>query len=418
MNWFVQRRVEQLEQRRLLSAPFAVLNGSNLRVDVTQGEALTVNIKAQSVVVTSGVRVMRFDKSVVQSLLINGSSGDDHIQNLSDVRSTIHGQSGNDTVVCAGANDLILGQGGDDSIDGGGGADSISGDRGRDTLRGGAGRDSIDGGPSADLIFGGDDPDTIYGEQSPDTISGGNGADSINGGSGADVINGDSGNDRIQGGQGSDTLHGGPGNDKLFSMPIYNFDNDFVYGDSGLDSAMADEFDTEFSIELPTIYLETNQAPNAIVILLGTLDDQISLSQKGTDLLIAINGRAYKESLGFVDVVSIYGGAGKDSITLSDSIDPTIRLEVYGEGGNDTINGNDGEMNRLYGGKGNDLINGNGGQDEIEGDDGNDTVNGGDGDDVLFGGRGHDIIDGGKGTDAAFTYDKDAVLNCERIERT
>lgn len=45
---------------------------------------------------------------------------------------------------------------------------------------------------------------------------------------------------------------------------------------------------------------------------------------------------------------------------------------------------------------------GEGGKDTLAGDDGNDRLEGGGGDDVLFGGRGNDSLDGGDGKDILF----------------
>ncbi len=70
---------------------------------------------------------------------------------------------------------------------------------------------------------------------------------------------------------------------------------------------------------------------------------------------------------------------------------------LYGEGGNDLING--AAMNdRLYGGEGNDTIYGNAGNDYIEGNAGNDTIFSGNGNDTVMGGM-RDRINLGAGND-------------------
>ncbi len=72
-------------------------------------------------------------------------------------------------------------------------------------------------------------------------------------------------------------------------------------------------------------------------------------------------------------------------------------IEVYGNGGNDTIKAGAGIRNVLFdGGAGNDTLTG--------GND-NDRLNGGDGNDVLRAGRGNDILDGGAGSDQLFGDD-------------
>ncbi|WP_420865319.1 Calx-beta domain-containing protein, partial [Nodularia spumigena] len=66
---------------------------------------------------------------------------------------------------------------------------------------------------------------------------------------------------------------------------------------------------------------------------------------------------------------------------------------LYGEDGNDTINGG-GDNDYLYGGSGDDILNGDAGNDTIYGQDGNDTLIGGSGNsgerDYLSGGSGSD----------------------------
>ena len=53
----------------------------------------------------------------------------------------------------------------------------------------------------------------------------------------------------------------------------------------------------------------------------------------------------------------------------------------------------------IYGNSGNDTLNGNSGGDYLYGGDGNDTLNGGDGNDFLYGEAGADVLNGGNGTD-------------------
>lgn len=74
---------------------------------------------------------------------------------------------------------------------------------------------------------------------------------------------------------------------------------------------------------------------------------------------------------------------------------------VYGDAGNDIINGSHttNNVDHLYGESGNDSINGWDGDDYIEGGDNADTCNGGDGADDIYGGAGTDTIDAGLGDD-------------------
>ena len=75
---------------------------------------------------------------------------------------------------------------------------------------------------------------------------------------------------------------------------------------------------------------------------------------------------------------------------------------IYGESGNDILNGGNGSdlleggngSDRLFGDSGNDLLNGGNGDDSINAEDGDDVVIGGAGNDGIFGGRGDDTISG------------------------
>jgi VCBS repeat-containing protein len=75
---------------------------------------------------------------------------------------------------------------------------------------------------------------------------------------------------------------------------------------------------------------------------------------------------------------------------------------IYGGGGNDTINGT-GKCDLIYAGSGNDTVKGNDGDDKIYGGSGSDTINGNNGCDTIIGGYGADNLRGGNGNDR-FVY--------------
>ncbi|HEV8681134.1 MAG TPA: cadherin domain-containing protein [Stellaceae bacterium] len=76
---------------------------------------------------------------------------------------------------------------------------------------------------------------------------------------------------------------------------------------------------------------------------------------------------------------------------------------IYGGGGNDHINGTNGD-DLIYGGSDNDDINGNNGIDTIYGGSGNDTITGSNQNDVIIGGYGADILTGGGGSASNDTF--------------
>jgi putative intracellular protease/amidase len=103
--------------------------------------------------------------------------------------------------------------------------------------------------------------------------------------------------------------------------------------------------------------------------------------------------------------IKVFGGAGNDII----GVDPRVKLrvELYGEGGNDLLVGGSGR-DVLIGGDGNDYLMGLDGDDLLFGGNGhdvqcggagNDLMLGGDGNDRLYGGPGRDVLIGGLGND-------------------
>ncbi len=91
--------------------------------------------------------------------------------------------------------------------------------------------------------------------------------------------------------------------------------------------------------------------------------------------------------------ITIYGGAGDDSLTGSPLGDI-----LYGEAGDDTMAGGAGD-DYLSGGDGNDAPSGGTGSDTVFGDAGDDTVLGEADNDFVFGGDGQDYVGGGTGDD-------------------
>src|ERR1700750_2074830 len=84
----------------------------------------------------------------------------------------------------------------------------------------------------------------------------------------------------------------------------------------------------------------------------------------------------------------------------------TSPIQIFGQGGNDTISVNEanGAMPavNIFGGDGNDRITGGSGNDLLFGQAGNDTIIGGARNALLFGGDGNDTLTGGAGNDQVF----------------
>jgi Ca2+-binding RTX toxin-like protein len=117
------------------------------------------------------------------------------------------------------------------------------------------------------------------------------------------------------------------------------------------------------------------------------LDNTITVSRDAAGKVL-VNGGA----------VSVLGG--------TPTVANTALVQVFGQGGNDTISLNEanGALPRafLFGGAGNDVLTGGSGADMLFGQAGNDTLLGKGGNDFLFGGADNDVLTGGTGDDQVF----------------
>lgn len=116
-------------------------------------------------------------------------------------------------------------------------------------------------------------------------------------------------------------------------------------------------------------------------------------------LLVTVFGLAADDQIHVTgDRISVYGGAGDDTITLHGNGSYLNSSSVTGQGGDDVVTGGDG-MDTLYGSGGNDQLRGGLGDDFLVGGGGDDYVQGGAGDDLLRGRSGMDTLEGGAGAD-------------------
>ena len=117
------------------------------------------------------------------------------------------------------------------------------------------------------------------------------------------------------------------------------------------------------------------------------LDNNLQVSRNAAGTIL-VNGGA----------VPVIGGAA--------TVANTSLIQVFGQGGNDTIalsevNGALPAAN-LFGGAGNDVLTGGSGNDQLFGQAGNDTLLGKGGNDLLFGGADNDTLTGGDADDQVF----------------
>ena len=119
------------------------------------------------------------------------------------------------------------------------GDDTIIASIGDDTVYGDAGNDRLEGGDGNDMILGGAGDDIITDTGGDDNLQGGDGNDAIHGGNGINLILGGFGNDFIVTGEDEAEAFGGPGNDFIFGVPPVEmlFGNE---GDDWIEHGMAD----------------------------------------------------------------------------------------------------------------------------------------------------------------------------------
>jgi Ca2+-binding RTX toxin-like protein len=252
-------------------------------------------------------------------------------------------------------NDTYHGTEDADLVDALAGDDKLSGEGGDDTLHGGPGADSMSGGDGNDTIYDTDGNDTGFGGAGDDEITLGNpnGADAVlaNGGAGRDriavsgdaVISGEGGDDSITiGNCRVEGLSGGAGvHDQLLITANVEFEFSFKARDEGVEVVSADH---------------------------------------------AFTGSKESQRLDFSDTSAIDGFTGG--------------LEMFGQGGDDTLTGT-ARADTLHGGTGHDRLNGGDGADQLYGDGGADQLNGGDGDDIIHA-DGGDEANGGAGNDTLY----------------
>jgi Ca2+-binding RTX toxin-like protein len=148
----------------------------------------------------------------------------------------------------------------------------------------------------------------------------------------------------------------------------------------------------------------TGDSGNNSIVIASDVDNSIYYATVNGDLVGASGGWAtgFNDALEVANVTNlvVYGGAGDDTMDVSDTSDYTSlnSVAVRGEGGDDTISGS-AEDDWLYGGDGDDVVYGGDGADWIEGGDNADTIYGGNGDDGVYGGNGDDTCYGESGTD-------------------
>jgi Ca2+-binding RTX toxin-like protein len=137
-------------------------------------------------------------------------------------------------------------------------------------------------------------------------------------------------------------------------------------------------------------------------------DDVVTVAPDAADptlVDVTFNGVTSMFSMSRIKRIQADLKAGNDTMTVDPAI--TIRTDIHGGDGNDTLAAGSGKS-KLMGGAGDDNLTGGSANDMLLGGDGADSLNGGDGDDKLDGGDGVDSITGGSGSDHFTSHDSES----------
>ena len=143
-------------------------------------------------------------------------------------------------------------------------------------------------------------------------------------------------------------------------------------------------------------------------------DNSLTFSRDAAGRILVNNGAIATQGTPTVantNLIQVFGQGGNDTIALNEANGALPAANLFGGDGNDILTGGSGN-DLLFGQAGNDILLGKGGNDFLFGGDGDDTLTGGVGDDQMFGeagndrmiwnpGEGTDLMEGGDGNDTA-----------------
>lgn len=244
---------------------------------------------------------------------------------------------------------------------------------------------------------------TIYAGAGNDTITGSNGDDAIYGGDGNDTLKGNAGNDYFDGGAGDDTITAGAGNNIVVFGEGYGNDT-VTISNSGNDVNTIRLLGLNATeVEFGTAMFGGNWANQHLLIRIKATGETLTVYNGNAGWERQIQQVEFADGTvwSYADILAsgLHGTAAGESLYLING------GKLYGEAGNDTVNGSVYD-DYLYGGEGNDTLKGNAGNDVLTGGLGNDTLIGGAGDDTYIFGRGdgQDTINDNSGGDDLLNF--------------
>ncbi len=409
-----------------------------------QAGAASCGGQKADVVGGGGDNVLKSDKHGVQ--VIVGGPGDDLIMSKRN-KDIVCGGPGNDRIFSGTGRDKVYGDSGDDYLDEGPGSGKVYAGGGNDTVIGGGGGERIRGGSGNDRMFGEIQDDKLFGNSGDDLLVGGQGNDKLQAGAGNDWLRGDTNQDKYFGESGDDTasfatatppgplptvdgvdvsLPGGSsrGDDaqerlsgvenlvgSIFADRLTGAGGGSVRGLGGEDDCAGFSSATCPGAlgSPPTAYVANPDSPDpGVVVYGGAGSDSVTVSESGGGLLISgalTPGPGCSAGGGGVvcprpsyefGYILLWGGDGNDTLTVGSGIAPTTGVKGDGGPGNDVLNGGPAADVLFPGASGSDRLVGGPGDDALAGRPG--------GGDTLVGGKGNDNL----ATDdacAGHTYD-------------
>jgi Ca2+-binding RTX toxin-like protein len=357
-----------------------------------------------------------------------------------------------ENVVAGDGNDVVTGQDQvKNSLHGGNGDDTLDGGFGVDTLVGGRGNDIYVADDIGEVVIEktGEGMDVLMSYvvhsalhdnvenlllMGPQCLSGKGNAlsnmivgnlndNSLIGGGGNDTLSGGDGDDELDGCSGADVLLGGKGNDIYFvdaaGDVVSEQENEGIDTvQSSLSYVLAANLEELILTGLERIN-GTGNAENNVIS--GNLADNFLDGAGGADSLAGGQGNDVYTVDSALDVVTEKVGEGTDQIcssvalSLADNVEVLVltgAAAIWGAGNalDNLIRGNE-NGNGLGGGYGTDVLEGGGGHDILNDTEGRALFNGGDGNDRIFGADETELYLGGLGDDTSVTgMGKDIIL--------
>jgi len=360
---------------------------------------------------------------------LRGDLGDDSVVGI-NVRDTLFGGKGNDTLVGVASSSYLSGDLDDDILfianttqTSAFGTTVITIGIERTTLIGGGGNDNLEGpigefGGGKNLFEGGDGNDTISVFATSDTALGGAGDDFIEsarvtvvssvgaqsafpGFAGRNLLDGGVGNDTIVAAFSTDTMIGGEGNDSLSGI--------FTQA-SGADGN--DTLNASFAGSNVALITLDGGLGSDLLIGNGSATNFMNGGEGNDNILFASTGDRLIGTLGGNDTISYATSVNFENVSAPNVITDNLGSNfITGGNGNDSITTGAGDdilfgapINLLFtpGADGDDTLNAGGGNDTVLGGFEDDYLIGGDGNDSLGGGPGADTLIGGSGNDSFY----------------